>query len=222
MAMRGLVDHEDHVAADGPTEVAFSEESLRKGIEVGDLIVVLVCELVDGQESLFGIEREVAGVVVREVASVRPVANNEKLYEAEQRFGVTVAGVVLVFDDLLHGPTRRDIEGLQLDLHHWDAIDEQNDIVSMVAVVRVDAELIDDFEAVFAPVLDVDQRVVQRRAVVASESVSLTQGACGREDIRRDDLVEQASELSISEANVVECFELLAEVLLKGSSIADV
>jgi hypothetical protein len=36
----------------------------------------------------------------------------------------------------------------------------------MVAIVSVDAQLVDHFEVVFAPVPDVDQRVVGRRAVV--------------------------------------------------------
>jgi hypothetical protein len=53
----------------------------------------------------------------------------------------------------------------------------------VVAVVGVDAELVDDLEGVFAPVLDVDQRVVQRRAVIAGEAVALTQGAGCGEDI---------------------------------------
>ena len=49
------------------------------------------------------------------------------------------------------------------------AVDEEDDVVAVVAVVGVDAELVDDLEGVLAPVLDVDERVVQRRAVVAGE-----------------------------------------------------
>jgi hypothetical protein len=60
--------------------------------------------------------------------------------------------------------------------------------------------------------LDVDQGVVQRRAVVAGEAVALAEGA-GGEDIRRDDLVEQAGEFGVGEADAVEGLELLAEVL---------
>jgi hypothetical protein len=70
------------------------------------LLVVLVGELIDGQEALVGIEGEVAGVVVGEVVGAVAVADDEELHEAEQRLGVAVAGVVLVFDDLLHGPAR--------------------------------------------------------------------------------------------------------------------
>jgi hypothetical protein len=113
---------------------------------VGDLLVILVGELVDGQEALVGIESEVAGVVVGEVVGAVAVADDEELDEAEQRLGVAVAGVVLVFDDLLHGAARVDAEGLQLDLHAGHAVDEQDDVVAVVAVVGVDAELVDDLE----------------------------------------------------------------------------
>jgi hypothetical protein len=67
----------------------------------------------------------VAGVVVGEVVGLGAVADDEELEEAEQRLGVAVAGVVLVIDDLLHGPARADAEGLQLDLHAGHAVDEQ-------------------------------------------------------------------------------------------------
>ena len=43
---------------------------------------------------------------------------------------------------------------------HGHAVDEQDDVVAVVAVVGVDAELVDDLEGVLAPVLDVDERVV--------------------------------------------------------------
>jgi len=58
-------------------------------------------------------------------------------------------GIVLVLDYLLHGPARTDAEGLQLNLDHWDAVDEEDDIVAVVAVVGVDAELMDYLELVF-------------------------------------------------------------------------
>ena len=77
------------------------------------------------------------------------VADDEELDEAEQRTGVAVAGIVLVFDDLLHGAARVDAEGLQLDLDDGDAVDEQKDVVAVVAVVGIDAELVDDLEGRF-------------------------------------------------------------------------
>ena len=60
-----------------------------------------------------------------------------------------------------------------------------------MAIVRVDTELIDHLEGVFAPVLDVDEGVVKRRSVIAGEAVALTKGAGCSENIGRDDLFEQ-------------------------------
>ena len=217
-----LAGDEHHVAADRLAERALGEEGLGEVVEVGDLLVVLGGELVDGQEALIGVEGEVAGVVVGEVVGAVAVADDEELEEAEQRLGVAVAGVVLVVDDLLHGPARADAEGLQLDLHAGHAVDEEDDVVAVVAVVGVDAELVDDLEGVLAPVLDVDEGVVQRGAVVAGEAVALAQGAGGGEDVGGDDLVEQARELAVGEVDAVEGFELLAEVALQRGAVADV
>ena len=43
-----LTGEQHHAAADGPAEVAFFQEALREGGEVGDLLVVLGGELIDG------------------------------------------------------------------------------------------------------------------------------------------------------------------------------
>ena len=75
--------------------------------------------------------------------------------------------MVLVFDNLLHGATWAYAKGLQFDLNDRDPVDQQNDVISMVAVVRVDTKLVDHFERVLAPVSDVDERVIQRRAVAS-------------------------------------------------------
>jgi hypothetical protein len=97
-----------------------------------------------------------SAVVVGKIPGIASIADDEKLYEAQQRLGIAIAGIILVVNDLLHCPARAYAEGFQLDLRHRDAVDEQDDIVTMVAVVRVDAKLIDDFKRVFAPVLNVD------------------------------------------------------------------
>jgi len=111
------------------------------------------------------------GIVVREVPSIDVVADDEELHEAQERAGVAVAGIVLVIDDLLHRSPGADAERLELDLNDRHAIHEQDDVVAVVAVVGVDAELVDDLERVLAPVLDIDEGVIQRRAVVAGEAV---------------------------------------------------
>ena len=43
-----------------------------------------------------------------------------------------------------------------------------------MAVVRVDAQLIDHLEGVLAPVFDVDEAEIQRRAVITEEAATLT------------------------------------------------
>ena len=189
---------------------------------MGDLRVVLIRELIDGQEALVGIEGEVAGVVVGEVEGLVAIADDEELEETEEGLGVAVAGIVLVFDDLLHGPAGIHAQGFQLDLGNRHAVDEDEHIEAVVAIVRVDAELVDDLEGVFAPVLDVDEGVVQRRAVIAGEAVDLPEGLRGGEDIRRDDLIQQAGKLGVGECDSVQCLKLLAEVFLQRGAVGDV
>ena len=217
-----LAGDEHHVAADHLAQRAFGEEGLGEAVEVGDLLVVFGGGLIDGQEALVRVEREVTAVVVGEVPRIAAVADDEQLQETEQRFGVAVAGVVLVLDDLFHRPARVDAERFQLDLHAGDAVDENEHIVAVVAVIRVDAKLVDDLEGVFTPVLDVDQGVVQRRAVVAGEAVALAQGAGRGENVGGDDFLQQARELAVRQTDPVQGLELLAEVFLQGRAIADI
>ena len=89
--------HQHHVAADHLAQRAFGEEALGKGIEVGDLLVVLGGELIDGQEAFVGVEAEMAGVVVGEVPGVGSVANDKEL----EGDGAKNVGLV-IFSDTFH------------------------------------------------------------------------------------------------------------------------
>ena len=91
-----------------------------------------------------------------------------------------------------------------------------------MAVVRIDAELIDDLEMVLAPVLDVDEGVIERRAVVTDERFPVPEGACGFVHIWCDDLVEESLELAVGEFDTIQGFELFPEVRFKRGSIVDV
>jgi len=186
-----------------------------------DLGVVLCGVLVDGEEAFFGVEGEVAGAVIGEVVSAVAITDDEKLNEAQKRAGVAVTGVVLVLYDLLHCPAGIDAEGLEFDLHGGHAVDQEENVVAVVAVVGVGAELARDLEAVLAPVLDVDQRVVERGAVVAGEAVYAAEYFCGTEGVGRDDLVEKTLELAVGQLDAVECLELFAEVALKRGAVSD-
>ncbi len=121
-----------------------------------------------------------------------------KICRPARRAGVAVAGIILVLHDLLDSPTWIDSETLELDLHHGHAIDQQDHVVAVVAVLRIDTKLIDHLKVVLAPILKVDQRIVQRRSVVAREGVEIAKHFGGGEDVRRDDLVEQPGELAVS------------------------
>ncbi len=216
-----LAGDEDHVLADHLAERALGQEPFREVVEVGDLRVVLGGELVDGKEPLVSVEGEMPRVVVGEVPRVRAVADDEELHETEECLGVAVSGIVLVLDDLFHRPTGADPKRLELDLDNGDAVDQEHDIVAVMAVVRIDAELIDDLEAVLAPVLDVDEGVVERRAVVADKRFPVPQRTGGFVHVWCDDLIEESLELSVGEVDAVECLELLPEVRFKLGEIAD-
>ena len=217
-----LAREQHHVTADGAAEVALFQEVFGELVELGDLSVIFTGELIDGQEALVGIEGEVAGVVVGEVVAAVAVTDDEQLHEAEQRLAVAIAGIALVFNDLLHGPTGIHAERLQLDLHTGHAVDEQDDVVTVVAVVSVDAQLVDHLEVVFAPVLEVHQRVVQRCAIVASEGVDAAQDPGGGVDIRGYDFIQQPGELGFRQLDAVQSLELLAEILLQCRTIPNV
>jgi hypothetical protein len=201
---------------------AFGQKLVGKLVELGDLFVGLVRKLVDGQKPLVRIERKVPGVVVGEVVGVGAVADDEELQKAQQRFGVAVAGVVFVVNDLLHGPAGVDAQRFQLDLHARHAVDEDEHVVPVVAVVGVDAQLVDHLEGVLAPVFEVDQGVVQRRAVFAGEGVDAAQGFGGGEYVGGDDFVQQAGKFAIGQVHAVQGLELFAEVALQRGAVADV
>ena len=68
-----------------------------------------------------------------------------------------------------------------------------------MAVVGIDAELIDDLEGVLAPVLDVDEGVVERRAVGADERFPIAKRPGRFVNVWSDDLVEESLELAVGE-----------------------
>src|SRR5690625_3022792 len=115
--------------------------------------MLFTSQLVNGKEELVGVKGELLTRDVGEVPGVVAVADDKQLHEEQQRVGVAAARFIAVLDDLLHGSARGDAQRLQLDLHSRQAVDEQNYIVAMVAVIGVDTQLVDDLEVVFAPVL---------------------------------------------------------------------
>jgi len=161
-------------------------------------------------------------LLVGEVPGITPIADDEELQEAEQGFAVAIAGIIFVLDNLLHGPARTDSQRFQLDLYHWHTIDEEQHVITVMAVVGINAELVDHLKAVFAPLFDVDQGVEEWRAVVALEAVALPQTPRSSENIRGDDQIQQPGKLCIGQMNPVKRLEFFAEVLLQPCTVADV
>lgn len=91
-----------------------------------------------------------------------------------------------------------------------------------LAVVGIDTELVHDFVGVLTPVSDVDEGVVQRRAVVTSEAVDTTNGSGGSENVGRDDFLLQPGELAIGERDSIERIKLFTEILLQSIPVANV
>lgn len=83
------------------------------------------------------------------------------------------------------------------------AINQQHHIVTMMAIVRIHAELVHNFECVLAPIPDIDETIVKRSAIVSLEAVVGAKCACGPEDIWSDDLFEQTLKLGIRKLHSV-------------------
>ena len=101
-----------HVTANHLTQFTFCQKDIREVVKVGYLLVLLVCPLIDRQIVLGSIEIEMSPVIVSKIVGVCPVADNEHLYEAEQRISISVTNIILIVNDLLHGTTRADIKCL--------------------------------------------------------------------------------------------------------------
>jgi hypothetical protein len=103
-----------------------------------------------------------------------------------------------------------------------DAVNQYYDVVAMSTVVSINAELIDDLECVLAPVFDVDESVIEGRAVVSDKRFAVPKGACCLVYIRRDDLLEEPSKFAVGKSNTIQGFEFFPEVCFKRSSIPNV
>ena len=154
-------------------------------------MIIVVSRTIDRQVVVAGIELEMLVVVVGEVHGIATaIAHDEELHEAHEGIGVTITSFLLIAHNLLHGFEGRYAVTLELDLHQWETVDENDYIVALVAIGCVDRELVDYLKIVFAPVTKVNQTIVEGRTVAACEGLFLAQAfSCG-EDIGGDVLVE--------------------------------
>lgn len=92
----------------------------------------------------------------------------------------------------------------------------------MVAIVRIDTQLIDHLERILAPIPYINQRVIEGRTVIPGKAAALTEDTGRRKNIRCDNLVQQASKLAVSKGNSIQLFKLLPEIGLKSDAITDI
>ena len=186
-------------------------------------MVVLVCGVIYRQIVVGCIEMEVLIVIVGEVHCVAAaVADDEKLHEAHQRIGVSVSPVLLVADNLFNRLHRGNAMAFKLNLHQGQAVDQNDNIVALVAVGGIDGELVHHLIVILAPVPQVHKAVVEGGAIVACEGLLLAQALGGGEYIGSDILLQELSEFVIREGDEIEPLEFLAEIAFECIQITDI
>ena len=91
-----------------------------------------------------------------------------------------------------------------------------------MAVGGVNAQLVNDFKVVFAPIADIDQGVLQRGAVVALEGVAFAQDFGRCKDVCLNYLVTQPGKFRIRQFYPVERGKFLAKISFQRRVIANI
>ena len=161
-------------------------------------------------------------VIVGKVPCLAAVTDNEYLDEAKQRSGIAVSGITLVLHNLFHGSAGADSQIFQLYLHHRNAVEQQNDIIAVMTGGGIDAKLIDDFKAVFAPVARIHQRKGKRRSVIPLKRMKFAKRTGRLVHVTADDHIHEAGKLGVGEMNAVQFLEAGAEIGLQRRAIMNV
>ena len=162
--------HEDHISADKTAQRAFGQHERGERMEIQNLVSFAGGRPANRKVLLVCIEFEKIVVVVGEIKRVgSPVAHHKQLHEAHNRVSVAVTPVFLVFGNLFNGFDGRDDHIFELDLNQRKPIDENDHIVAMITVFSIDTKLVTNLVGVFTPVFDIDERIVERSAVVTNE-----------------------------------------------------
>ena len=151
------------------------QKNIGKRIKRGYLSVLIVSPLIHRKESFVGIEVEVLFIVIGEIVCVMLVADDEHLHKTEQRIGISITSIIFVINNLLHGATWANVQGLQLNLNNWQAVNEQNDIITLKTVSCINSQLVYNLIIVFTPIFYIHQRILERRTVFSYESITLAQ-----------------------------------------------
>ena len=179
---------------------------------------------------VFGDVLEAHGVGV--VLGVCAVGDDEDLHVAEESVaGARVEGVALVAVDLVEGLAQFFTAPLEFDVDQGQAVDEDGDVVAVGARARVDGVLADHLHLVAVNVGLVDEADVLGGAVVAGEDlhvVLLDAAGFGDDGIPSggrnvdDRVTVELLPFPVTEAVVVEGFELDAQVRFEAVAVVDV
>ena len=168
--------HKHHVSADKTAKNRLLQHHIREFEQLGNLMVVRIGSVIHRQIVVRCIEVEMLIVVICEVHRIAAtVADYEQLHEAHQRVGIAIATVFLIADNLFHRLHGGNTVTLQLYLHQGQTIDQDDDIVTLAAVCCVDGELVHHLIIILAPVPQVDETVIEGRAVVTNEGLLFAQ-----------------------------------------------
>ena len=155
------------------------KKCLRKIVDVWDDFVVCICPetrklkavarlsfLLGARFMLFD---RVKPRAVRVILGVRAVADHKDL-DIFKQAAAGPEGIPLISLDLVERFADCDAATLELDMHQWQAVDEDGHIIAVVvarAVCAAGIILVDDLQIVVVDVFLVDERDVFARAVIA-------------------------------------------------------
>jgi len=204
-----LVEH--RVFADHSAEVLSVQEGGGEGGQLADRLVVRAGPVKRLLEGLFpGV-----GVILR----VHPVADHEELHEVEQPLRAPVT-VLLVALDLVERLLHLQPAPFQLDLHQWQAVDEDGHVVAVFVSAAIHGHLLRHLIAVPQWIHRVEEFQIDRGPVLLRQLHPVPQdlgffenpGAFGQ-------MVQHPGELPGRQSQGVEGFQLRLQVRQHGCLI---
>jgi len=129
--------------------------------------------------------------IIGKIIGFIAVANNKQLHKTHQGIAISVSRIIFIIHDLLHCLSWGNVNFFQLNLHHRQSINQQNNIIPMIAILGIDAQLIDNFIIVFAPIFYVYKGIMQWRPIFTLKVIPFTKHLRCCKHIRIDDFLSQ-------------------------------
>ena len=104
-----------------------------------DFLVVLASKLVNRQKLFICIKSKMLIFVIGKIIGIGAIAHDKQLHETHQRIAISVSGLIFIIHNLLYGFTWRNVQFLQLNLNYWQTINQQNNIVTLIAVFSINS-----------------------------------------------------------------------------------